>query len=284
VPYSVSFTYGARTVDKLFTVCDPGRMTGKSKRPSKLGKVQRQVTFPQSGERVIAEERLRRRAVDEAVGNVFQYKSVKAYRRVVAARKKVEGVRPDDEVSSDASTAVEEESADWQLRWVLADQDGGLVARSLHIEAKGRRTPPGGITANLLRELSPSSVAAAAADVSGIDSFSAVLMKHARRAVSEDLPSPAPHRKGRPPLSDEYLATVAVAYLEELPKGRGVLGRLADRFDREPATMRDQVRIARDRHFLTDAPSQGRKGGGPGSTLLAFLAEREGQPEGEVQS
>jgi hypothetical protein len=263
-------------------------MTGKSKRPSRLGQVERRVTEPQWDEQITAEERHKRRAVRETVGNTFQSAYMKEpledWRRRIAAHEKVEGVRPDEEVSSDAVIAVEEESADWKLRWVLADQDGGLVARALHIEAKGRRTPPGGITANLLRELSPSSMAVAASNVSTeTNDFSSLMIRWARRHVSEDLPTPAPHRKGRPPLSDEYLATVAAAYIEELPKGRGVLGRLGDRFGREPATMRDQVRIARDRHFLTDT-RQGHKGGRPGPALLAFLAECEGQTEGEAQS
>lgn len=184
------------------------------------------------------------------------------------------GVHPDDEASTDAVEAIEQLGELWQARWVLAEQDGSLVARSLLLEAAGRTTPPGGITANLLRELSPAAaIAAAAASVDGND-FLSVTARWARREVRSDGVAGVHNRKsGRPRLPEDELAAVALAYLEELRRGRGVLQRLAQRFDREPATMRDRVRQARDSEFLTRT-TQGRRGGSAGPSLIAYLAEQ----------
>ena len=183
-------------------------------------------------------------------------------------------VHPDDEASTDAVEAVEQPGEMWQARWVLAEQDGSLVARSLLLEAAGRTTPPGGITSNLLRELSPAAaIAAVSASIDGND-FLSVTARQARRDVASDAVAGVNDRKsGRPRLSEDELAAVALAYLEELRRGRGVLQRLAERFDRVPATMRDRVRQARDGGFLTPT-TQGRRGGSAGPTLIAYLAEQ----------
>jgi hypothetical protein len=167
--------------------------------------------------------------------------------------------------------AVDQVADGWRARWMLIEQNGTVIARSVHLEPVGRTTPPGGITTNLLRELSPSAAAVAAADRLTDDlntgTFANLQLKWAKRDAHDFGPYDAGRRPGRPPLSDEHLRAVALAYLEELKRGRGVLHRLGERFDREPETMRDQVRIARRKGFLSAAPEAGRKGGRPGPRL-----------------
>lgn len=198
-----------------------------------------------------------------------------------------QGLKDDDEVSTDAIAAVEYESPDgWLVRWVLAEQVGTLVPRSVTVEPIGRTTPAGGVTANLLRELRPSRAASDAGALTAGDAFERasrdteltdLFIRFARRDVqSSELPTPKPRRVGRPPLPDEHIATVAQAYLDELPRGRGVLRRLGERFDRTPEAMRDQVRIARDREFLSPAPKSGRKGATAGPRLIEWLSNRSG--------
>src|SRR5690242_8018771 len=48
------------------------------------------------------------------------------------------------ETRTDAVSAVEQHSEDeeWLARWVIADQGGATVARSLTLEPLGRATPP----------------------------------------------------------------------------------------------------------------------------------------------
>lgn len=73
-------------------------------------------------------------------------------------------------------------------------------------------------------------------------------------------------RTGRPPLPDALLAEVARAYLDQAPGGRGLRRRLARRFDRPEATIRDWINQARKRGFLTPA-QPGRRGAAPGPRL-----------------
>lgn len=75
-------------------------------------------------------------------------------------------------------------------------------------------------------------------------------------------------RRGRPPLPDSTLAEVAHAYLEEAPAGVGLLKRLATRFDRPEATVRDWIAAARREGYLTPA-TPGKRGAGPGPRLAA---------------
>lgn len=193
------------------------------------------------------------------------------------------GLQPEDEVRTDAVTAVEEGNDEWRVRWVLAEQAGAVVVRAVTVEPQGRQTPPGGVTSNLLRELRPARAAAASAphfarspDVYGSqdDDLIELFARQARRTIADlDMPEAEPRRTGRPPLSDEHLAAVAVAYLEELPRGRGMHRRLGERFDRRPETMRDQVRAARRAGFLSDDAKIGRRGASPGPRLIELLKQ-----------
>jgi hypothetical protein len=74
-------------------------------------------------------------------------------------------------------------------------------------------------------------------------------------------------RRGRPPLADELLEEVALAYLEEAKRGRGLTRRLAKRFDRPEETVRDWIHACRVRGYLSPGAS-GRRGAQPGDRLL----------------
>lgn len=200
------------------------------------------------------------------------------------------GLQAEEEARTDAVTAVEYETDDWRVRWVLAEQSNAVVVRALTIEPRARQTPPGGVTSNLLRELRPARAATAGAAHFAAppteygarsDDLFELFARQARRSVQEsDLPTEqVVRRTGRPPLSDAYLATVARAYLEELPHGRGLLRRLGERFDRTPETMRDQVRIARRAGFLSNDAQVGRRG----ATAGPRLQEIERQAATEVE-
>jgi hypothetical protein len=186
---------------------------------------------------------------------------------------------------TDAVAGVEEDDGDspdgWQVRWVLAQQqDGALVVRSVHLRPKGRQTPPGGVTVRMLRNLSPSAAIARLSDVSDEfehpREFSHLLIKWARHDIAElQLSLPKKQGPGRPRLPDDLLVAVALAYLEELPHGPGLLRRVAEHpeIDRPVETVRDWVRVARDRHFLTPT-KVGQKGAAPGAALIEYLRER----------
>jgi hypothetical protein len=197
------------------------------------------------------------------------------------------GLDGDETVSNDAVATVDQRSEDgWTVHWVLAQQEGALVARSVHVEPESRATPAGGVTANLLRELSPSTAAAAASQhIPAPGSFEELQLRWARRDLAESGLEPEPRRgPGRPRVSNADLAEVAVAYLDELKRGRGVLSRLAARLQLATAdTARDRVRMARARGFLGPAPKSGRRGGVAGPRLLDYMDELQRSDEGEGQ-
>lgn len=73
-------------------------------------------------------------------------------------------------------------------------------------------------------------------------------------------------RRGRPELPDDLLEKVARAYLEEATTGVGLTRRLAQRFNRPEATVRDWIAAARRRDFLSPAVP-GRRAAAAGSRL-----------------
>lgn len=243
----------------------------RASRRSRFSTEDAEVGAPSSDERVIPEERLR---LDNARVIVSATHDSAAW-----------GLHGDEAVSNDAVATVDQRSEDgWTVRWVLAEQAGGLVARSVHVEPESRATPAGGVTANLLRELSPSNAAVAASQHTPTPgSFEELQSRWARRDLAESGLEPEPRRgPGRPRVSDFELAEVAVAYLDELKRGRGVLGRLAERLGLATAdTARDRVRMARDRGFLGPAPKSGRRGGVAGPRLLDYMDELQRSDEGE---
>jgi hypothetical protein len=72
-----------------------------------------------------------------------------------------------------------------------------------------------------------------------------------------------PAQRGRPPLADDLLHRVARAYLREAVNGPGLTRRLADLFDRPEPTIKDWVKAARSRGYLSPAVP-GRRAAGPG--------------------
>lgn len=206
----------------------------------------------------------------------------------------------ESQVRTDAVGAVEEVSADgWRVRWVVAEQGEVLIPRSVHLEPDGTGSPEGGITARLLRELSPSR-AVAAFDTAGAEAmsdFTKGSIALARDAVAQVGPDPQPGKgPGRPRLTDELLAQVAIVYLSEFSEGSGLLSRVGEHPDvikaaaesqrsgtvrRGPVpdqTVRDWIFRARKAGFLGPTKA-GRKGGGAGPRLMEYLNSRTGVTE-----
>lgn len=189
------------------------------------------------------------------------------------------GVQPDEEVSTGAIASVTEEADGWRARWVVVREAESIIVRSLHLEPIDRSTPHGGVTANLLRELSPMrAISAAAVRVSENFSggtFSDLRGRWAGRDAQTHGPGPEPPttRRGRPPLTRDHKAQLAEAYLEEMDR-RDTMGRLGKRFKRAPATIRSQVLRLRSEGFLSAALAQGRKGAVPGPELIQWRLEQ----------
>jgi hypothetical protein len=177
------------------------------------------------------------------------------------------GGRIEELEQTDAGLAVEIVGGDWRARWVLTQQAGVAVVRSVTLEPNAATTPAGGVTTNLLRELSPQR--ALAAVVEGIPQAIDVYSRPEQK-------SEARPRGGRPRVSDEELARVASNYLAELQSGQSGITtrmRLALGYPKD-STVRDRIRMARDRGFLT-ATKRGRRGGGPGPALLEMQQTRD---------
>jgi hypothetical protein len=99
------------------------------------------------------------------------------------------------------------------------------------------------------------------------------------RAALERSAAVPTRRKGRPPLPDELLEDVALAYLEEAKYGPGLTARLAARFDRPNETIRDWIHACRKRGYLSQGTT-GRRGAQPGERLLMAIGideEEEGK-------
>lgn len=179
------------------------------------------------------------------------------------------GQRLEGVEQTDAGLAVEILGGGWRARWVLTQQAGVSVVRSVTLEPDSAITPPGGVTTNLLRELSPQR--ALAAVVEGIPQ--AIDMYSRPGETSESKP-----QGGRPRVSDDELARVASTYLAELQSGQSGITtrmRLALGYPKD-STVRDRIRMARERGFLT-ATKRGRRGGGPGPSLLEMQQTRDAE-------
>ncbi len=155
-------------------------------------------------------------------------------------------------------------------------------------EADGGHSAYPGITSSLLRRIPLGRIVAAAQQTLAERSWvtegvqflpGGVLAADALPAATRSLlehaaDQAAPRRRGRPPLADEFLAQVARAYLKEAPAGTGLIRRLAERFGRPEATVRDWVAAARERGYLSPA-RPGRRGAAPGPRLRRRAAERD---------
>ena len=161
--------------------------------------------------------------------------------------------------TNDAVTAGDETVGGWAVRWTFAVQGGQLVVRSLFLEPESQETPPGGITSEVIRGLSPfRAIAAAAPDYFArledrTEVFSLVTRWRTEEVQSSTGTATSKRKGGRPRLPDKLLHDVAIAYVEEVSspsRQEGLLARLGQRFDRPPETVRDWVRIARREGFL----------------------------------
>ncbi|MEV6962680.1 hypothetical protein AB0M97_26575 [Streptomyces sp. NPDC051207] len=139
---------------------------------------------------------------------------------------------------------------------------------------------PAPITSDVLRRIPLGQIVARAqaelADQSGKEEGVIVLGRS--RAAETDL-EPAsqqalqnanalaqPAQRGRPPLDGALLHVVAHAYLREAINGAGLHRRLADLFSRPEPTIKDWIKAARDRGYLSPAVL-GRRAAGPGPLL-----------------
>ncbi|WP_406369684.1 hypothetical protein OG788_07745 [Streptomyces sp. NBC_00647] len=75
-----------------------------------------------------------------------------------------------------------------------------------------------------------------------------------------------PAQRGRPQLDESLLHRVAHAYLREAINGPGLTRRLARLFDRPEPTIKDWIKAARERGYLSPAVP-GRRAAGPGPLL-----------------
>lgn len=130
-----------------------------------------------------------------------------------------------------------------------------------------RRIPLGQIIARAQAELADRSwrqegvtiLGRSPAAVTGLEPASRQALEHAN-ALSQ------PTQRGRPPLDDSLLHRVAHAYLREAVNGPGLTRRLAGLFDRPESTVKDWIKAARDRGYLSPAVP-GRRAAGPGPLL-----------------
>lgn len=181
--------------------------------------------------------------------------------------------------TNDAELATTLLVGDWRIRWVFARQPTGMVVRSMSIEAVPDATPTGGITAGILRALSPAKISAQAGQAftepksssdSQAERVARLLATFRRDEISRAHPASARAEHsgpGRPPLPDELLREVALAYIDEVKGGRGIYRRLSQRFGRPEETIRDWIRISRREGFLAPAAKRGARSAEPGPRL-----------------
>lgn len=179
------------------------------------------------------------------------------------------------ETPTDAVSAVEVIGGEWTARWVLARQDGAYTVRSLTLEPNSPTTPPGGITTNLLRELSPQR--ALSTFLRDIPEAFLDYVSPQTTFRSEPPGTGTPRTAGgRPRVSDEELAAVAQAYLRELQSGdSGITTRIRKSLGyAKDSLVRDRVRMCRERGWLSPT-HQGRRGGEAGPKLIGWQQGQE---------
>ncbi|MFE7045260.1 hypothetical protein ACFU9X_39365 [Streptomyces atratus] len=165
----------------------------------------------------------------------------------------------------------------WRPEWGYWDDWGDFVGPPEEDEVVAVSAP---ITSDVLRRIPLGQIVARAqaelADQSWKEEGVTVLGRS--RAAGSDL-APAslqalenanvlaqPAQRGRPPLDGELLHVVAHAYLREAINGPGLHRRLANLFNRPEPTIKDWIKAARDRGYLSPAVP-GRRAAGPGPLL-----------------
>lgn len=114
------------------------------------------------------------------------------------------------------------------------------------------QAPPGGVTMRLLRRIPLHTYERLAADpLLGIHDDGALLLKELQQPSA-----PVTKRRGRPPIPDETLLTVASTYAKAFAAGKHPVQSVITRFRHEPmsdARAKDLVYRARRRGFLDKA-------------------------------
>lgn len=192
-----------------------------------------------------------------------------------------------DFVDADGWAAEQRREAEENRRWDEAERAAGREP-----EPEPAPAPFPGITTSLLRRIPLGEIVAVAqAELAGSDwRQEGIRVLPGPPVAADDLPEPtlaaletaeslaAPARRGRPMLSDEHLAQVAYRYLAEASSGPGLIRRLAVEFDRPEPTVKDWIRQARRRGFLSPATS-GRRGAAPGPRLpVGSASATSGRP------
>jgi hypothetical protein len=177
----------------------------------------------------------------------------------------------------------------WQPRWGYWDDYETFVDRDewgkLQRAQKGtdKPAPPRriGITSDVLRRIPIGEIIAQAQreladrswEAEGIRSLPGPALdvdqfpETTRQALETANALAEQPQRGRPPLDDELLQDLAHAYLREAVHGRGLTRRLAAHFNRPEPTIKDWIKAARERGFLSPA-QPGQRGAGPGPSLL----------------
>lgn len=140
----------------------------------------------------------------------------------------------------------------------------GRSHRGLTITALEVVPDNGDVTGGVLRSLSPGEL------LLQLRSAIAPAIDAAATGADSEQCTCTHRRGGWPPITDELLRQVAVAYLEEsaVGAGPGVLDRLASRFNRPEGTVRGWLKRARRDGWLGPVV-QGRVGCEPGPRLMA---------------
>ncbi|WP_405676306.1 hypothetical protein OG239_41725 [Streptomyces sp. NBC_00868] len=133
-----------------------------------------------------------------------------------------------------------------------------------------RRIPLGQIVARAQAELADQSWKDEGVITLGLgrpqDDSAADLAPASVRALENAGALAQPAQRGRPPLDGELLHRLAHAYLREAVNGPGLHRRLANLFDRPEPTIKDWIKAARERGYLSPAVP-GRRAAGPGPLL-----------------
>ncbi|GAA2558854.1 hypothetical protein GCM10009861_18700 [Neomicrococcus aestuarii] len=175
----------------------------------------------------------------------------------------------------------------FRTSWGYFDDWGDFVGEDGNDQQKERSEPEQLITSDVLRRIPLGRIVAMAQQSLAHEAWRTdglqVLMGRDRgpdeltseevNALESGARAAKQTKRGRPPLPDSTLTEIAHAYLEEAPAGVGLLKRLAARFDRPEATVRDWIASARREGFLTPA-IPGKRGAGPGPRLTTDQTRR----------
>ncbi|MGW3834776.1 hypothetical protein [Streptomyces microflavus] len=178
----------------------------------------------------------------------------------------------------------------WRPDWGYWDDFGDFVGpadddapTAVAIPITGdvlRRIPLGQIVAQAQAELASQSWKGEGVTTIGLGAAESLqpgeLAPASVRALENAGALAQPAKRGRPPLRVALLHELAHAYLREAGNGPGLHRRLANLFERPEPTIKDWIKAARERGYLSPA-IPGRRAAGPGP-LLSHRAEGGSPP------